>query len=132
MRALPPNTARAALSIALPPSTTNSTPEVSRPRSARSATSLVTIAAFSVDPSTTPKGDLGAVCGDAERADHQMLAHGEPVEKHDQSALAGQRAGAQLCEPLAVAVTNRRDAADFDVPTASRSTCSPTGSSASG
>jgi hypothetical protein len=76
-----------------------------------------------------PEGDLGAISGHAQRADQQVLAHPEAVQEHHHEALLVQRAASNCASRSAVAATNRRETADFDVPDAACSTWWPTGSS---
>jgi hypothetical protein len=98
--ALPPNTARMALSSALPPSTTNRIPcSASRPRSARSATRWVHrgVLGGALDHA---ERHLGAVGRDPKRADQTVPAHLEAVEEDDQPAVLVERPGAQLGQPL--------------------------------
>jgi len=47
-----------------------------------------------------PEGDLGAVGGNAQRADQQVLAHPKAVQEHHQPAPVVQRACQQLGQPL--------------------------------
>jgi hypothetical protein len=51
-----------------------------------------------------------------------VLTHAEPVDEHDHPTPVIQRTGEQLGQPLAVAVTNRRETADLDAPLACSAT----------
>ena len=57
-----------------------------------------------------------------QRADHDVLAEGEPVPENDQPALLIEQAGQQTGQPLGGRCDEAAGTADFDVPEAAWAT----------
>ncbi len=118
---------------ALPLSRTNSTPRsASSPRSRSPVTNRVQTALFSMVPSTTPRGTLvpSAVTPSA------PTSRCSPIPKPSRNTTSHRCSPSGRCSSWssrsAVAVNNRRETAERDVPVAVCSTRDPTGSSPTG
>src|SRR5947199_586035 len=72
---------------------------------------------------------LMAVCINAEGGDqHEVIADVQPVDLDDQEVQFGQVRRHPLGQPFSDSATNRREAADFEVPSPAMTGRSPSGS----